>query len=229
MQLSLCEIGCCIPLRVWFGLYTYILIYVYRFMGHISLKGLNKNQLVFFHLAHSLGQMPVLNYGNLYIPTVLIRKKVLRECLSQLRTRMGKVEGSPLDRPLLAHPHLIWGCAKQMCLHPLFCTERLIGPVGGIVSKIKCILYISLLTFYWQSQTDDKKFYVLQTRKMTRYNLPILVISAITGATAASLIFAQWGNSNNYLKRTQVMYMMIGMVSVSTFLLSCLLFLSEYR
>ena len=62
---------------------------------------------------------------------------------------------------------------------------------------------------------------------MTRYNLPLLVISAITGATAASLIFAQWGNSNNYLKRTQVMYMMIGMVSVSTFLLSCLLFLSE--
>ena len=62
---------------------------------------------------------------------------------------------------------------------------------------------------------------------MTRYNLLIVAAAVLIGVIAAGLIFAQWGNSNNYLKRTQVMYMMIGMVSVSTFLLSCLLFLSE--
>ena len=62
---------------------------------------------------------------------------------------------------------------------------------------------------------------------MTRYNLPIVVISAIIGATAAALIFAQWGNRNIDLKRTVVMYLMIGMVSVSTLLLLGLLLLGE--
>ena len=62
---------------------------------------------------------------------------------------------------------------------------------------------------------------------MTRYNLLIVTAAVLIGVIAAGLIFAQWGNSNNDLKRTVVMYFMIVMVSLSTLLLSCLLLLGE--
>lgn len=63
---------------------------------------------------------------------------------------------------------------------------------------------------------------------MTRCNLPIIIIAAILGATAASFTFTQWGNNNEVMKRAAVMYMLISMVSVSTILMLWFLLISEY-
>ena len=61
-----------------------------------------------------------------------------------------------------------------------------------------------------------------------RCNPLIIIVAAIVGVIAASFIFAQWGNSNEILKRTAVMSIMISLITVSTVLMICLILLSKY-
>lgn len=63
---------------------------------------------------------------------------------------------------------------------------------------------------------------------MSRLTLPIIILSGLTGVVAVILIFAQWGNQNEFVKRTSVMCLMLSMVSVSIALMLCLILLSEY-